>query len=74
MAARLENILYVLNNGGVLRMIHNSGLVRLVSKDGVEFAVDGRSYQGFVAKAAKEFKRTEIGSLEQTTLVIQWQK
>lgn len=74
MAARLANILYVLKNGGVLRMIHDTGLVRLVDVNGVEYAVDGRSYQGFVQKAAKAFVETKIGTLENVDLVIQWRQ
>lgn len=72
--ARLAEIKATVENGGYVEFRHLDSSVFLVDADGKRKLVDGRSYDGFQRTYAKSLKRTEVGSIEDHNLVIEWRK
>jgi len=64
-----------LNAGGFVRFVWAAkGSSILVHPTGYEQAIDGRAYHGFLRTIANDCQRTETGSTESKTLVVEWRK
>lgn len=73
MNASLEDIVTVLQSGGLVRRVWSTGKSELVGRDGRKMPVDSKTYAKFLlAYQDGECEKIETGSLKRKDLVTEW--